>query len=103
MNNKLLHPVGKIANYAERICSKGYNHSVSLWSDKSTKTIDLLKVSLSPRYSRFLEIDFVNQKCRIICAKDGQYEYIDIPKMLTLDFPLLEKTKETVAMYILFS
>jgi hypothetical protein len=103
LDNKLLHPVGKTANYAERVCSKGYNHVISLWADKETKQVDLIKISLNPKYSRFLEIDYVNQKCRITCAKDGEYEYIEIPKMIEPDFPDLVKLKERVNLYIVFS
>jgi hypothetical protein len=101
--NKLLYSIDKTADYAERICSDGHNHIVTLWVDKSTKTVDFLKLSLSPKYSRFLEIDFVNQKCRITCMRDGEHEHIDIPKMLIPDFPDLVKLKETVSLYIVFS
>ncbi len=102
-NNKLLHPVSKTTDYAERVCSDGHNHTVTVWTDKTTKQVDLLKLSLSPKYSRFLEIDFVNQKCRVICAKDGEYEYIDIDKMIEPDFPDLVKLKEKISLYIVFS
>lgn len=101
--NKLLHPINKTANYAERQCGDGHNHTLTLWTDKSNRKVDLIKLSLGPSYSRFLEIDFVNQKCRIICAQDGEYEYIDIPKMIEPDFPTLTKLKEKVALYVVFS
>lgn len=76
---------------------------MTVWTDKATKKVDLLKLSLSPKYSRFLEIDYVNQKCRIICTKDGEHEYIDIPKMVEPDFPDLVKLKEKISLYIVFS
>ena len=101
--NKLLHAINKTADYAERICSEGHNHIVAIWTNKATKKVDLLKLSLNSKYSRFLEIDYVNQKCRITCAKNGEYDYIDIPKMIEPDFPDLEKLKERVSLYILFS
>jgi hypothetical protein len=101
--NKLLHPIGKTADYAERVCSDGRNHTLTIWTDKNTKAVDFLKLSLNPKYSRFLEIDYVNQKCRITCAKEGEYEYIEIPKLIELDFPELVKVKEIVGMYIVFS
>ena len=101
--NKLLHPVGKTANYVERVCSKGYGHVVILWTDKATKTVDLLKISLSPKYSRFVEIDYVNQRCRITCANDGQYEYIDVPRMLEPDFPALTELKKKINLFVVFS
>jgi hypothetical protein len=101
--NKLLHSVGKTADYAERICSNQPNHVVTLYTDKETKQVDLLKISLNPKYSRFIEIDYVNQKCRITCAKDGEYEHINIPKMIEPDFPDLTKLKERVGLYVVFS
>lgn len=63
----------------------------------------MIKLSLNPKYSRFLEMDFVNQKCRITCSKDGENEYIDIPKMIYPDFPDLTKLKEKVSLYVVFS
>lgn len=103
LKHKLLYPVGKTANYAERVCSEGYNHIITLWTDKATKKVDLVKLSLNPKFSRFVEVDFVNQKCRITCAKEGKYEYIKIPKMLPLDWPLLEELKSRVSLYVVFS
>lgn len=102
-DNKLLHPVGKTANYTERVCA-GHNHTISLWADKETKQVDFLKISLNSEYSRWIEVDYVNQKCRIICrSKQGENEYIEIPKILEVDFPDLVKLKEKVSIYILFS
>lgn len=101
--NKYLHPVGKSADYTERTCSAGMNHSLQFFSNKDSKEIEFLKLSLNPKYSRYLEIDFVNQKCRIHCMKDGKAEYIEIDKIIVPDFPLLEKLKEKVNVYILFS
>ena len=101
---KLLHPVGKTAAYAERICSSGHNHVITMWVDKTTKQVDMIKLSLNPKYSRFLEMDFVNRKCRITCiTKDGEHEDIDIPKMIIPDFPDLTKLKEKVNLYVVFS
>jgi hypothetical protein len=101
-DNKLLHPVSKTANYTERVCA-GHNHTISLWTDRDTKQIDFIKLSLNPSYTRWLEVDNINQKCRIVCAKNGEYEYIEIAKMLDLDFPDLTKLKEKVSIYIVFS
>jgi uncharacterized protein YbaR (Trm112 family) len=101
--NKLLHPTGKTVDYAERICSEWPNHILAIWTDKASKKVDLLKFSLNPKYSRFLEIDYVNQKCRIICTKEGEIQNIEIPKMIEPDFPDLEKLKERVSLYVVFS
>jgi hypothetical protein len=79
------------------------NHSLMLFADKATKKVDFLKLSLNPKYSRFLEIDYVNQKCRINCMKDQKSDYIEIDKMLHPDFPDLVKLKEIVNLYVVFS
>lgn len=100
--NKLLHPIGQTADYAERICS-GHNHVIAIWTNKTTKKVDFMKLSLNSKYSRFLEIDWVNQKCKITCASGGEYEHIDIPKMIEPDFPDLVKLKERVNLYVVFS
>ena len=102
-SNYLLHPVGKTADYTSRTCSTGHSHVVVLWTDRTTKQVDLLKISLKPNYSRFVEIDYVNRRCRVTCLKDGNYEYIEIPKMIEPDFPDLVKLKERVGLYVLFS
>lgn len=103
ITNKHLFPVNKTANYAERTCSEGMNHSLQLFTDEETGQIDFLKISLNPKYSRYIEIDFINQKCRINCMKNGKSEYIDVPKMIEPDFPALVKLKERVSLYIVFS
>ena len=98
----LLHAISKNANYTERTCT-GMNHSLQLFTNVDNKKVLFLKLSLNPRYSRFLEIDYHNQKCRILCFKDGKPEYIEIEKMIEPDFPDLEKLKEKISMYITFS
>jgi hypothetical protein len=99
---KYLYGVGKIANYIERTCV-GMNHSLQLFADESTNQVDWIKISLNPKYSKFIEIDFLNQKCRIICTKNSKPEYININKMIEPDFPSLEKLKEKINLYVAFS
>lgn len=101
--NKYVPFIEQTGDYAERLCSKGHNHIVDMWVNKTTEQVDFLRLSLNPKYSRFLEIDYVHQKCRITCVKDGEYEYIDIPKMIVPDFPDLVKLKERVSLYVVFS
>jgi len=102
--NRHLYSVDKTANFVERTCSDGMNHVLQLFVDTSTGKVDFMKLSLNPKYSKYLEIDFLNQKCRINCMKDGRtVQYINIPKMLDLDFPDLIKMKERVSLYIVFS
>jgi len=100
--NGPLHAIGKSGNYIERTCT-GMNHSLQLFTNTRTKKVDFLKLSLNPKYSRFLEIDYHNQRCRISCFKDGKPEYIDIPRLIEPDFPSLEKLRETISTFICFS
>jgi hypothetical protein len=103
LKNKKLHNSDKASTYAERTCSKGLNHTVMFFSDTVTGQVDFLKLSLTPKYSKFLEIDYINQKCRIACKKEGKTEYIDIPKLLIPDFPHLADLKSKVDLYVVFS
>lgn len=91
------------APYTKRTCNKGMNHILILTVNDWTKKVDHLKLSLNPKYSRFLEIDYVNQKCRINCMKDGKPDYIEVEKMIEPDFPGLTKLKEKVGLYVVFS
>ena len=102
IENRRLYMTEKVGNWKERTCT-GPNHSLQIFSDVESKKVDLLTLSLNPKYSKYLEIDFVNQRCRINCMKDGKSEYIHIDKMIEPDFPNLIKLKERVALYIVFS
>lgn len=99
---KYLHSIDKMANYIERTHA-GMNHSVQLFVDERTKQIDFMKISLNPKYSKFIEIDFLNQKCRILCLKNGKSEYIEVNKMIEPDFPNLTKLIEKVSLYVTLS
>lgn len=102
--NGPLHSIGKTGNYIERTCSKGMNHrGLQFFVEEPSKKVALLKLPLNAQYSRYLEIDFHNQRCRISCMKEGQAYFIEIEKMLNPDFPDLVKLKETVSLYITFS
>lgn len=101
--NKRLYWIGKTSNYIERVCSRGINHSLQFFTDEKTDQVDMLKLSLNPNYSRHLEIDFCNQKCRIRNIKDGTFEHIDIPRLIEPDFPALAKLKETISIFMVFS
>lgn len=103
LENKLLYSLGKTSNYYQRICTKGYNHYFVIYSDKITKKVDLLKLSLNPQYSRFIEINFLNKNCRLTCLKENEPYYIDIDKLIIPDFPDLVKIKEIIGLYIAFS
>jgi len=94
---------GPYLAYYERICTKGMNHSLQLTALVATGKIHLIKMSLDVRYTKYLEVNFVQNSCSIILSKANELKYIDIPKMIDLDFPLLDKVREKVDMYITFS
>lgn len=100
--NKYLHPIDKKGFFYERICSRP-NHTVHFFADGYAHQIDYLRFSLDHRYSKFLEIDFVHKKCRIVCFKLCVPSYIEIPKMIEPDFPLLKNLKSKISMYVTFS
>jgi|WetSurMetagenome_2_1015567.scaffolds.fasta_scaffold587944_2 hypothetical protein len=100
--NIKLHYVEKVGDFFERTCT-GPNHSVQFYADKLTKSVDMLKFSLDPKYSRFLEIDYLNKRCRIYCVKNSEIKYIYINKMLIPDFPDLKKLTEIISLYVIFS
>lgn len=102
LDNTYLPLVGKSGSFSERTCS-GPNHSLQFYTNKSTKLIELLRFSLDHKYTRYLEVDYFNKRCRIYCMKNGDIEYINIPKMVELDFPDLEKLKEKISTYVTFS
>jgi hypothetical protein len=98
-----LHWVNKTSTYFEKKCVKNHNHSFQCFTDKITGKVDLMKFSLEPDYSKFIEIDYFNQRCRINCLKAGQSYYIDIPGIIEPDFPNLEKLKQKVSLYVILS
>jgi len=103
-NKITLYFVNKTAKYIERLCTKGYAHSLQLFYDINTGKIDLLKFSLSHKYDSFIELDFVNLKSRIIYFNsDNSPEYININALIMPDFPDLVGLKEKVSKYRLFS
>lgn len=94
--------VNKQANFIERICNQGRNHSLMLLADEDTNKVELLKVSLNAQYSRFLEINYALNTSRISCLKENKPEYISIDKILEVDFPELTKLKSKIGLYITF-
>src|SRR5258706_14214776 len=101
--HKLLHPTNTTADYAERMCHEGYSHVLSAWTNKETQKVDLLRFSIDPKYSRIIDNDYVNQRCRLALLNDQTFKYIEIPKLLVPDFPDLCKFKEAISVYVLFS
>ena len=84
----------------ERTCV-GINHTLQFIV--KNKQVLFLKTSLESNYSKFIDIDFVDKKCKIIMLKMSKPFYIEIPKLLEPDFPLLLSLKEKVSLYVTFS
>lgn len=96
--------LGKYGNYIERVCTKGPNHrGLQFFTNEDTKKVHMLKLSIDPKYSVFLEIDFHNERSRISCMKNGRPYYIEIDKLLVPDFPNLIRLKEKINMFVLLS
>lgn len=89
------------STFIQRTCS-GINHSLQFLSNPSNK-IDIIKFSLNPKYSKFIEIDFVNNKSIINSPVNNIPNYISIPKIIYPDFPLLLNLKNQVKFYTTFS
>lgn len=96
-----LYATNKEGMYVERVCN-GLNHSLQFYFDENTDNVDFLKVSLTPVYSRWVEIDFYNKKSRIIYYTNSERQYINLPeRVLDPDFPMLTELKAKVSLYML--
>ena len=93
---------GRDGEYTERLCN-GVNHTIQIFVSEKENTVDFVRISLDPKYSKLIEIDYYNQKCSISCMKNGVADVIKIDKMIEPDFPDLEKLKEKVSLYVTFS
>jgi hypothetical protein len=89
-------------NYSERICT-GNNHVLQMFVDISNNTVDLLKISLNNFYNRYIFIDYVNSKIKILSYNNVFCKEICLDQLIEPDFPLLTKLKEKVSYYITFS
>ena|ERR1035437_7739656 len=103
LENKWLYPIGKTANYIERLCCKSHSHIVSIYTDEKTNQVDFLRLSLNPTYDTIVEIDFVNQKSLITLIKGCDSQHIKIDKLLEVDFPNLVSLREKCNLFTLFS
>jgi hypothetical protein len=101
--NQALYYVETLATYVERTCTLGMNQSLQFYTHVETDDVHLMKVSLTPNFSKILEVDLFNGKSRIICLKENKPQYIDLPQMIELDFPDLKNTKSKVNIYVTFS
>jgi hypothetical protein len=103
LENHFLNLVDKKSTFVERTCSTGMNHHLQFFTDQETKKVDFIKISLHHTYSRYIEINFIHQKCKVSYTKDGKSHIIEIPKLIIPDFPKLDKLKERVSLYAVFS
>jgi hypothetical protein len=87
----------------ERNCIHSPNHSLQFFVDQKTKEINLIKFSLNPQYSIFVEINYKLGNSRVICLINGQPQYINVPKILEPDFPELKQLKKKVDFYVIMS
>jgi hypothetical protein len=102
LNNKHLFRIGKTSNFIERTCT-GPNHCLQLTVDEVSGHVDLLRVSLNPKYSVFLEVNFIKMESIVQYYRNSINSYsIKVPKVMDIDFPNLTKVKEKVAVYVTF-
>jgi hypothetical protein len=103
LKNQNLYLINNCSDYIERTCSDGFNHTLQFFTEQKTKKVHLLKTSLNHNYSKFIEIDYLNNKSRISCFKMGKPEYIEIDKVIDTDFPKLDNLKNKINTYVAFS
>ena len=102
--NYYLYFVNQSSNYVRRSCTHGMNHNFQIFTDLKSKKVSFVKVSLIHDYSKFLEMDLVNNKSRILCiGEQKNYQYIELPKTFIPDFPDMKNLKEKLNKYILLS
>lgn len=103
LRDTYLHAVDNTSDYIRRTCAKNLSHVLQIFTDKKSKDIHLLKVSLNNKCDRIILIDYLNSKSTIVCNKMGKSKNIDIPKVLNIDFPNMLVIKQIVDKYILLS
>lgn len=102
MIGTMLYTINKHAHYTDRLCS-GSAHTLQIFVDEATGRVDLLRLSLNAVNSKYLDIDYHNQKSRISCMKNGVPHHITVDRIIEPDFPDLVKLNEKVQLYIVFS
>lgn len=94
--------LNKDSNFIERTCT-GLNHCIQVVVDLESNQVDFVKISLNKDYSRFVLIDFVNNKSDIVCMKKSMKQSFEVPKAVVPDFPELKELKRIIEMYVTFS
>lgn len=92
----------KISCLTERLCT-GTSHTVQIFSDPDDNLVKIFKASLNPKYTKFVQINYVTGTTDIRCWKQGKEKTLTINKILEPDPPDLEKLKKKVDLYITFS
>jgi hypothetical protein len=95
---------GKTTDYIERVCRKKHDHIICLWTDKKTGQIDILRLFVDPKFSRYLETNFLEQTSYFIAYNDANEEQkvIELGEMIVPDFPLMTQLKKKLANYMAF-
>lgn len=101
-NVKFLYQTNKMVPYAVRTCTKGFAHTLRLYTDKATSKVDLIEFSISPNYSKFIEINFIKSSTQIT-IKNNTTSFIHLDKVIFPDFPDLTGLLKQVDTFILLS
>lgn len=94
----------EIINVAERLCN-GISHTLKIKSNTISKEIIFVKISLDSTYSKYLEVDYIQDKSSISCYKpESRNHYvIDIGSAIPVDFNNLNKLKDKINTYVMLS
>lgn len=96
----------KIEYYSEKVCN-GTNHHIQIYVDKLTNKVGFIRFSLNPKYSKYLEIDYVNGLSTILLYLQNDkginlINTIEIPRILEIDFPDLTNLNKIISVYTTF-
>lgn len=98
--NVFLSEIEAWGDFKIKICP-GANHFLKIISNN--KEMLWLMCSLNQQYTKFIAINYHQQRCLIICSKNNIKQSIFINKLLTTDFPHLHHLKKKVDMYVALS
>jgi hypothetical protein len=93
----------KILSLTERLCVKGMNHCLQSFSDPQTNEVVMIKTSLNPKFTKYVELYYLTNHSKILLCKDGGQKEILIDKLIEPDFPNLDKLRKKVDLFIIFS
>lgn len=100
--NSQLPDVPEGNKYIQRTCKNGIGHFLQIYTDPNGKVQSLL---MTLGYDKTVRMNYSNNTTTFILKSamydDGQV--LLVPRILTPDFPKLEKLKEKLSLYTLFS